>query len=290
VLISQEGAVRILTNSNPGRAQRDHADAVRRTLGRAGRRREKDPGVGAIVFTGAGDFFCSGGDLNLLAKRRELPMAERRQILEGLNNLIRALRDCAKPVIAAVEGGAAGAGLSMALACDMLVSARDAFYTVAYVKVGLTPDGGATAFLAEFVSRQVLTELCLTGDRMTAERLNQLGAVNRLTDKGAALAEAVALAAKVATGPQRATARIKTLCRQAHHATLEEQLDPRPCSWSSRRATPRRPKASARSWASARPTSSPCAMTRQRTRPDANRASHAVRGFLVYSKSVPCLY
>ncbi|MGO4611721.1 enoyl-CoA hydratase-related protein, partial [Variovorax sp. 2RAF20] len=82
--------------------------------------------------------------------------------------LIRGIRDCGKPVIAAVEGGAAGAGLSMALACDMLVSARDAFYTVAYVKVGLTPDGGATAFLAEFVSRQVLTEMCLTGDRMTA--------------------------------------------------------------------------------------------------------------------------
>ena len=141
------------------------------------------------------------------------------------HNLIRALRDCGKPVIAAVEGGAAGAGLSMALACDMLVSARDAFYTVAYVKVGLTPDGGATAFLAEFVSRQLLTELCLTGDRLPAERLHALGAVNRLTDKGAALTEAIALAAKVANGPQRASARIKSLCRQAHRATLEEQLE-----------------------------------------------------------------
>ena len=224
VLISQEGAVRILTNSNPA-ARNAITPTLYAELSAALADAEKDPEVGAIVFTGAGDFFCSGGDLNLLAKRRELPMAERRQILEGLNNLIRALRDCSKPVIAAVEGGAAGAGLSMALACDMLVSARDAFYTVAYVKVGLTPDGGATAFLAEFVSRQVLTELCLTGDRMPAERLHALGAVNRLTDKGAALAEAIALAAKVASGPQRASARIKTLCRQAHHATLEEQLD-----------------------------------------------------------------
>jgi enoyl-CoA hydratase/carnithine racemase len=71
----------------------------------------------------------------------------------------------------------------------------------------------------------VLTELCLTGDRMPAERLHALGAVNRLTDKGAALAEAIALAAKVADGPQRASARIKTLCRQAHRATLEAQLE-----------------------------------------------------------------
>jgi enoyl-CoA hydratase/carnithine racemase len=168
VLISQEGAVRILTNSNPG-ARNAITPTLYAELAAALADAQDDPGVGAIVFTGAGDFFCSGGDLNLLAKRRELPASERREKLEGLHNLIRALRDCGKPVIAAVEGGAAGAGLSMALACDMLVSARDAFYTVAYVKVGLTPDGGATAFLAEFVSRQLLTELCLTGDRLPAE-------------------------------------------------------------------------------------------------------------------------
>src|SRR5690606_17135059 len=141
VLVSQEGAVRILTNSNPG-ARNAITPTLYAELSAALADAERDPEVGAVVFTGAGDFFCSGGDLNLLATRRELPVAERRQILEGLNNLIRALRDCSKPVIAAVEGGAAGAGLSMALACDMLVSARDAFFTVAYVKVGLTPDGG----------------------------------------------------------------------------------------------------------------------------------------------------
>jgi enoyl-CoA hydratase/carnithine racemase len=77
--------------------------------------------------------------------------------------MIRAIRDCGKPVIAAVEGAAAGAGLSIALACDLLVAARNASFSVAYVKVGLSPDGGATAFLSDFVSRQLLTELCLTG-------------------------------------------------------------------------------------------------------------------------------
>ena len=224
VLISQQGAVRILTNSNPG-ARNAITPTLYAELSAALSDAAADPEVGAVVFTGARDFFCTGGDLNLLAKRRELPAAERREKLEGLHDLIRDIRDFGKPVIAAVEGGAAGAGLSMALACDMLVSARDAFYTVAYVKVGLTPDGGATAFLSEFVSRQVLTEMCLTGDRMPAERLHALGAVNRLTDKGAALAEAIALAAKVAGGPERASARIKALCRQAHRATLEAQLE-----------------------------------------------------------------
>ncbi|PUA18237.1 hypothetical protein C7W93_13220 [Glaciimonas sp. PCH181] len=94
---------------------------------------------------------------------------------------------------------------------------------VAYVKVGLTPDGGATAFLAEFVSRQILTELCLTGDRITGERLHAMGAVNRLTDHGGAVAEAVVLAARLGAGPARASARIKSLCRHAYGTNLEVQ-------------------------------------------------------------------
>ncbi|MBG6077744.1 oxepin-CoA hydrolase, alternative type [Polaromonas sp. CG_9.11] len=224
VLIHQEGAVRILTNNNPT-ARNAISPTLYAELSAALAAAATDPSVGAVVFTGAGSFFCSGGDLNLLAKRRELPVEERREKLEGLHGLIRTIRDCSKPVIAAVEGGAAGAGMSMALACDMLVVARDAFFSVAYVKVGLTPDGGATAFLSEFVSRQVLTEMCLTGERIPAERLHALGAVNRLTEHGAALTEAIALAERVATGPLNASARIKSLCRQAHRATLEEQLD-----------------------------------------------------------------
>ncbi|OZA55272.1 MAG: enoyl-CoA hydratase [Acidovorax sp. 17-64-282] len=160
-----------------------------------------------------------------LARRRELPVEERRAKLEGLHDLIRAVRDCRKPVIAAVEGAAAGAGLSLALACDMLVAAKNAVFSVAYVKVGLTPDGGATAFLAEFVSRQVLTELCLTGERISGERLHALGPVNRLAEPGQALAQALALATQVAAGPELAMARIKTLCRNAYANTLQEQLE-----------------------------------------------------------------
>lgn len=184
-----------------------------------------DPSIGAVVLTGEGGHFCAGGDLRQLAKRRDLPVAERREKLEGLHNLIRAVRDCPKPVIAAVEGAAAGAGLSLALACDMLVAAKNSVFSVAYVKVGLTPDGGATAFLAEFVSRQVLTELCLTGERISGERMHQLGAVNRLAEAGNALDVALALAQQVAQGPELAMARIKDLCGQAPHNTLEEQLE-----------------------------------------------------------------
>jgi enoyl-CoA hydratase/carnithine racemase len=224
LMVRTEGAVRILVNSNPAarNALRPELyDALSAALLDAAR----DPEIGAIVLVGDGGFFCAGGDLNQLATRRALPPEQRRAKIERLHDLIRAIRACPKPVIAAVEGGAAGAGMSLALACDMLVAAQDAFFAVSYVKVGLTPDGGATSFLAQFLSRQVLTELCLTGERIAATRLHQLGAVNRLAEPGQALQQAVALAAGIGKGPANAGARIKLLCQNAGHASLHDQLD-----------------------------------------------------------------
>jgi enoyl-CoA hydratase/carnithine racemase len=150
---------------------------------------------------------------------------ERRAGIESLHDMIRAIRDCSKPVIAAVEGAAAGAGLSIALACDMLVAARNASFSVAYIKVGLSPDGGATAFLSGFVSRQLMTEWCLTGKPVTGERMHALGVVNRLAEPGSALAEAITMAQSLAAGPEHASSRIKSLCRHAAENTLEAQLD-----------------------------------------------------------------
>ena len=200
LITRREGAVLILSNNNPAARNAltpGFYNGLTAALGAAA----CDPTVGAVVLTGEGGHFCSGGDLRQLIHRRELPIAERRLKLESLHNLVRALRDCPKPVIMAVEGAAAGAGLSLALAGDLLVAAKNAQFSVAYVKVGLTPDGGATALLAEFVSRQVLTE------------------------PGQALASAVALAQQLAAGPDLAMARIKHLCRVAPRNTLEQQLE-----------------------------------------------------------------
>lgn len=138
---------------------------------------------------------------------------------------MRAVRDCPKPVIAAVEGAAAGAGMSLALACDMLVAAKNSVFSVAYVKVGLTPDGGVTSFLSEFISRQILTEWCLTGERISGERLSSYGVVNRLTEPGAALDEAVKLGLQVAVGPERAITKIKKLCQSSYANSVDVQLD-----------------------------------------------------------------
>jgi enoyl-CoA hydratase/carnithine racemase len=224
VQVRTEGAVRILVNSNP-QARNAITPELYDELPRALREAATDRTIGAIVLAGDGDFFCAGGDLRQLATRRELSPVGRRARIERLHALVRAIRACPKPVIAAVEGGAAGAGVSLALACDMLVAARGASFTMAYVKVGLSPDGGATAFLAQFMPRQLMTELCLTGERLTAERLQALGAVNRLSEPGCALDEALALASAIANGPSRAIARIKQLCGHAYGASLGEQLD-----------------------------------------------------------------
>ncbi|GAA0423711.1 oxepin-CoA hydrolase, alternative type [Massilia aurea] len=224
LVMRTDGAVRILVNSNPA-AKNAITPALYDALPAALDQAAQDPAIGAIVLVGDGDFFCAGGDLRQLATRRVLAPDERRKKVERLHDLVRALRACPKPVIAAVEGGAAGAGLSLALACDMVVAADDAFFSMAYVKVGLSPDGGATAFLARCMSRQLLTELCLLGERLPAARLHALGAVNRLAAPGQALADAIALAARVAAGPANANGRIKVLCENAGAASLDEQLD-----------------------------------------------------------------
>ena len=223
LLSRREGAVLILTNNNPS-ARNALSPELYEAIRQALREAAADAGVGAVVLTGEGGHFCSGGDLRQLATRRQLSEEQRHERLADLASLIRAIRDFPKPVIAAVEGACAGAGLSLALACDMLVAAKNAVFSVAYVKIGLTPDGGATAFLSEFVSRQVLTELCLMGERLDGERMNALGCVNRLTDAGQALPAALALAAQIATGPEQSMAAIKALCHAAQHNSLDEQL------------------------------------------------------------------
>lgn len=224
ILVGREGAVLVLSNNNPA-ARNALTPEFYAALPQALAQAEADPSIGAVVLTGVGGHFCAGGDLHRLALRRAMTPAERRVNLEGLHDLIRALQNCSKPVIAAVEGAAAGAGLSIALACDMLVVARNAAFSVAYVKVGLTPDGGATAFLAEFVSRQVLTQLCLTGERISGERLHALGAVNALTEPGDALPTAITLATRDCRWPPASNGTHQDPVPPGQPHDLEQQLE-----------------------------------------------------------------
>ncbi len=223
LIVSQTGRVITAVNSNPGRRNSlsfEFYEAFAKLLEDAPSR-----DCGAIVLTGADGFFCAGGDMDGLQERANGSPEFRRAGVDRLNDMIRRMRSLPVPVIAAVEGGAAGAGLSMMLACDLVVAANDSFVMAAYVKIGLTPDGGMTAFLAQSLPRQLATEMMLTGDRVPVERLYQAGVINRLVEPGSALAEAQALAARLADGPPQSLAGIKALTEAAAHPHLEEQLE-----------------------------------------------------------------
>lgn len=182
-----------------------------------------DPAITSVILRAEDGFFCSGGDLTMLAGRRDLSRAGRLDAIEALHDVIRAIIACPKPVIAAVEGGAAGAGVSLAFACDMVVAARDAAFSVAYVRVGLVPDGGLTATLGRNLSQAMLMRMALSGDPVGAERLFALGALTDLAEPGAALATAQALANRLATGPTATQGTIKALIN-ARDATLTAQM------------------------------------------------------------------
>ncbi|WP_146585713.1 oxepin-CoA hydrolase, alternative type [Puniceibacterium confluentis] len=181
--------------------------------------------ITSVILWGQGGFFCAGGDLNVLSERSTLSEAERRGHIDALHAVIHALRDCPKPVIAAVDGGAAGAGVSLAFACDFILAAEDAWFTAAYVKAGLVPDGGLTGTLSDALPRAVVARMTLLGEPVAAQRLFDLGAVSDLAPPSGSRAAALALADRIAAGPGVAMQRIKRLLSTARHVDLPTQMN-----------------------------------------------------------------
>jgi enoyl-CoA hydratase/carnithine racemase len=220
---TSQGRTMVLAISNP-----EHRNALGPEMYAAGVEAlnvaESNPEVRSVVITGEGAMFCAGGNLNRLqANRREAPEVQV-QSIEGLHNWIEAIRTFPKPVIAAVEGAAAGAGFSLCLACDFIVAAEDALFVMAYSNVGLSPDGGASWQLARALPRQLASELLMNAQRIAAPRLHALGLVNRVTPTGGALAEALALAEKLNDRAPNALASIKDLMNEAPEASLSRHL------------------------------------------------------------------
>jgi len=141
-----------------------------------------------------------------------------------LHNWIEAIRAFPKPVIAAVEGAAAGAGFSLALACDLIVAARDSLFVMAYSNIALSPDGGGTWSLSRSVPRQLASELLMCGERIGAERLHALGVVNRLSESGQAMTVALSMADNINARAPNAIASIKELLSEADGSNLNQQL------------------------------------------------------------------
>ena len=185
---------------------------------------ENNPEIRSVVITGEGATFCAGGNLQRLqANRLELPEVQT-QSIEGLHNWIDSIRTYPKPVIAAVEGGAAGAGFSLVLACDFCVAADNAMFVMSYSTVALSPDGGASWALARALPRQLASELLMGGERISAQRLYDLGLVNRVSSAGSVLPEALNMAKQLNARAPNALASIKELINEAPGNTLSQQL------------------------------------------------------------------
>ena len=221
---SRRDATLVLTLSHPGARNALHPDmaaAAIETLSTA----ERDDSVRVVVLTGADNFFCAGGNLNRLRENRGKDKSVQADSIDSLHGWIEAIRACPKPVIAAVEGAAAGAGFSLALACDLIVAGASAKFVMAYVRVGLTPDGGGSWFLTKALPRQLAAEILLEGKPILAPRLHDLGLVNRVVPDGGALDAAMTWADALADLSPNAVERIKSLINDAQVNSLSRHFE-----------------------------------------------------------------
>jgi 2-(1,2-epoxy-1,2-dihydrophenyl)acetyl-CoA isomerase len=183
-----------------------------------------DPNVRSIILTGAGRAFCSGQDL----KDAPAP-GTRRSLADSLmrryNPIIRRLTTIPKPVIGALNGVAAGAGASLALACDLRIAAEGASLLQAFVNIGLVPDSGSSWFLARMVGYSRAFEIASLGEKVTAQQALELGLVNRVVPAEMLMDEARALAERYANGPTKAYGYIKKMLYRAQNVSLDEALD-----------------------------------------------------------------
>ncbi len=182
-----------------------------------------DRSVRAVILTGAGRAFCAGQDL---AEREEPDAAPLDvEVRERYNPIIRALRSMGQPVIAAVNGVAAGAGASLAFACDLRIAAEEARFVLAFGRIGLVPDSGATWFLPRLVGPAKAAELALVGDAVDAAEALRIGLVSKVVPGDRLMPEARALADRIAAGAPLAMSLTKAALSRSLTTGLDEALD-----------------------------------------------------------------
>jgi len=191
-------------------------------------RLEADPEVRCVVLTGAGDHFMAGGDVKQFHGILDQPPAERRRHFEAkihrLHPVIVTMRRMPQPILVSQRGAAAGFGLSLLIAGDLAIAADDAYYTLAYCRIGTSPDGGSSYHLPRLVGMKKAMEIALLGDRFDAATAERLGIVNRVVPAAELAAETAKLARRLANGPSHALGRTKRLLNRSFESALEQQL------------------------------------------------------------------
>ncbi len=207
----------------------DVANSIDEEMGkdlmRAALRCDEDPEIRAVLISGAGKIFSGGGDLKaFLAKGDQLPYYVK-EVTTYLHSAMSRLTRMDAPVVAAVHGAVAGAGMSIAIACDIVVAAETTRFMVAYTRAGLVPDGSSTYFLPRLVGLKRALELTLTNRMFSAQEALQWGLITRVVPDNELLAQARAIALQLASGPTRSYGTAKRLLHSGWLETLETQME-----------------------------------------------------------------
>lgn len=227
VPLTRLGAVCVLTMTYPERRNAFSARMRTTLLGRFDELMYSDAECGAIVLTGAAGTFCAGGDLS---EMKERPIIDGRQVFDEPRELIRLLAIGPKPVVAAVEGHAFGAGMSLACAADYVVAASETKFCAAFVKVGLMPDTGILWTLPRRVGAGKARELMMLASEVDGVEAQRIGLVNELAQKGETLAAAIRVAQTLANGPRHVLASLRLALGEGSgtpDAALRSEIDSR---------------------------------------------------------------
>ncbi len=185
-----------------------------------------DSSVRAVLVTGAGRAFSSGADLSEPAPQTQAGNPDLQSVLtERYHPIITGIRAMPKPVVAAVQGAAAGIGLSLALACDLVVAAESAYFLLAFVNIGLVPDGGSSLLVPSRIGFTRAAELAMLGERLPSGQALDWGLINRVWPDGDLIPQAEQLTLKLADGPTRSYAGIKRQLNAWLYMRIDEQLE-----------------------------------------------------------------
>ncbi|MCU0623195.1 MAG: enoyl-CoA hydratase-related protein [Gemmatimonadaceae bacterium] len=222
--LEQVGAVATLTLARPD-VLNSFDSVMMREAQDALRRLSADPGVRAIVLTGAGRGFCAGQDLGATTAGASTVGIDADFVRQGYNTLITLMRECPKPIVAAVNGVAAGAGANIAFACDLVLAAEGVNFVQAFVKIGLVPDSGGTYFLPRAIGLHRAAALTMLGEKLPAETAETWGLVHEVVPPQVLLEKAQALAAHLAQMPTQAIALTKRLLNASATNDYRAQLE-----------------------------------------------------------------
>jgi 2-(1,2-epoxy-1,2-dihydrophenyl)acetyl-CoA isomerase len=224
VLLEIDGPIGRITLNRPEAANALTLPMCREFM-QAAIRCDEAPGVRAILLTGAGDFFCGGGDLKSFADMGAGIGAALKEMTAYLHAGISRLARTAAPVVTAVNGVAAGAGMSLAAAGDLVIASEKAKFAMAYTAAGLSPDGSSSYFLPRLIGMRRTQELMLTNRRLSAQEALEWGLVNRLAPVGEVRKQAEELAQQLADGPTLAFGVVKKLLATSFSESLETQME-----------------------------------------------------------------